>query len=109
MEECWRQVLKIKRDAIKTKSAPTERLYVAKSRFAVEKEGNSYHVTGPEIQKWVAMTNFSSRDALERFYKILKRMGVVAELKKRGIQEGDLVYCEEMELLFESEQLGARK
>ena len=109
MEECWKRVLKIKRETIKSKTPVGEKLYMAKSRFVIEKEGDSYHVIGPEIRKWVAMTNFSSRDALERFYKILQRMGVVAELKKQGIQEGDLVYCEKMELLFESEQLGARK
>jgi len=74
----------------------------------VAKDGAVFHVTGPEIKKWVAMTNFGSRDALERFYKILQRMGVIQTLKKKGVKEGDVIFCEDSELIFESEQLGAR-
>ena len=62
---------------------------------------------GEEIEKWVAMTNFDNPDALERFYKILERMGVLRELKKMGIAEGDTVFCGEEEMTFTNDNLGA--
>jgi GTP-binding protein len=108
MEESWRQLIKLKKETIKSKSEPKETLYQAKARFMIEREGDIFRVTGPEIKKWVAMTNFGNADALERFYKILQRMGVISALKKNGVQEGNVVYCDDAELFFESEQLGAR-
>jgi Obg family GTPase CgtA-like protein len=52
------------------------------------------------------MTNFDNHDATERFYRILKRMGVIKELKKLDVREGDKIICEELELTFEEEKLG---
>ncbi len=108
LEECWRQLVKIKEADLAAPPEAEKVLYQAKVRFKVAKDGDAFRVTGPEIQKWVAMTNFSSRDALERFYKILQRMGVIQALKKKGVREGSVIYCEGEELIFESEQLGAR-
>ncbi len=49
---------------------------------------------------------FWKRDALERFQKIMQRMGVVRELKNQGVSEGDTVVCDGQELTFRSEELG---
>jgi GTPase len=64
-------------------------------------------VTGNEIEKWVAMTNFDNPDALVRFQKILSRMGLIKELKKMGICEGDVIFLDKKELVFESDHLEA--
>ena len=105
LEETWKLKSEITEQVEKTEP-DEEKVYEAKARFKIQKEENAFYVTGKEIKKWVAMTNFGSRDALERFEKILQRMGVVKELKKMGVREGDTVFCEDQELAFESEGLG---
>lgn len=108
LEEAWKMLKEIKDNQSKEQPVAKETLYQARARFSVEKVEDAFQVTGPEIKKWVAMTNFSSNDALERFQKILQRMGVIKELKRLGIKEGNVVYFEGQELLFESENLGTR-
>lgn len=83
-----------------------EKVFKAKKRFFIQKADNTFRVTGSEIKKWVAMTNFDNPAALERFQKILRRMGVLKELKKMGIQDGVPVFCESEEMIFSDEQLG---
>ena len=85
------------------KGEADQALFRAKQRFFIEKGEDGFHVTGPEVQKWVAMTNFDSPQAVERFYKIMGRMGVLRKLKKMGIQEGETVFCGNEEMTFTSE------
>lgn len=108
LEEIWKLLIKIKSKEMKTKKDPEEILYQARARFSVKKEDDVFFVLGPEIKKWVAMTNFNTPDAVERFYKILKRMGVIKELKRQGVQEGMTIFCEEEEMVFELGGLGGK-
>ncbi len=107
LEEAWSLLSAIKKETAEKDSGPQTTVYQAKVRFQVKKDGKAFYVTGTEIKKWVAMTNFENRDALERFQKILQRMGVVQALKKQGVREGDTVFCDVQELTFESEELSA--
>lgn len=107
LEAAWERLEAARRTEAQVAS-PKQKIYQAKTRFRIEAAEGAFYVTGPEISKWVAMTNFNNPDAVERFYRILGRMGVVKELKARGVREGDTVHCGDEELIFESEQLGAR-
>jgi GTPase len=107
LEGVWDQLVIARKNEAAVRSLPKEKVYQAKARFKVEFQEGVYHVSGPEISKWVAMTNFNNPDAAERFYRILGRMGVIKELKGRGMGEGDIVNCAGEELTFESERLGA--
>ncbi len=82
--------------------------YEVKARFRVWKEGSGYHVSGREVDKWVAMTRFESRDGLERFQKILKRLGVIGELHRQGAKPGDTVFLGNKELFYEPNRLETR-
>jgi Obg family GTPase CgtA-like protein len=42
---------------------------------------------------------------LERFQKILKRLGVITELKRLGAKTGDTVFLGDKELIYESDRL----
>jgi len=108
LEATWKLLVEIEKKSKETVVAPVETLYRAKTRFSIEKVEGGFRVTGAEIRKWVAMTNFSNPDAAERFHKILKRMGVLKGLKKKGVRDGDTIFCEEEEMIYESDQLGAR-
>ncbi len=101
LEELWKDLSKIREEEKSKPPVVEEKIYQAKVRYKVEKVGEAFYVTGPEIKKWVAMTNFDNFDATERFYRILKRMGVIKELKKLGVKRGDKVFCEDLELDFE--------
>jgi GTP-binding protein len=108
LEESWKVLVRVKVDELKKPSVSKDVVYQAKVRFTVKKDDNRFYVAGPEVKKWVAMTDFSNNDAAERFHRILRRMGVLKELKKQGVREGDVVLCGDQELVFESETLGKK-
>ena len=60
----------------------------------------SFVITGSRIEKLVAMTNLDDEQALRRFQKIWRYMDLDAELKKRGIQDGDEVVIGEQRFTF---------
>ena len=57
-----------------------------KPKFFIEREGDIFIVEGPEIDKHWARTNFANEEALNRFLQILDAMGVVKELRKKGLR-----------------------
>lgn len=68
--------------------------------FRVRHEGKAFVVEGKSLEKLINMTNFSYHDSVERFARILKRMGVDAELRNKGAQDGDTVRIGEFEFEF---------
>lgn len=59
--------------------------------FTITKEGDTFVVSGKEIERIFKMTKFSSDDAAYRFAKKLKRMGIDDKLRELGAEEGDQV------------------
>ena len=59
--------------------------------FKIYKDGNTFVVTGDEIEKLLKMTWFSSDEAFARFSKKLRKLGIDDKLKEMGIQEGDTI------------------
>ena len=55
-----------------------------------EKEG-MYVVEGPRIERMLGYTNLDSEKVFEFFQKFLRTSGIVDELEKLGIEEGDTV------------------
>lgn len=58
--------------------------------YKIEKEGNTFVVTGKEIEKLFRMTKFTD-EGIRRFTSKLRRMGLDDKLKEEGIMEGDIV------------------
>ena len=56
-----------------------------------EEEENTYVVEGPKIEKMLGYTNLDSEKGFAFFQKFLKEGGILEELEKAGIQEGDTV------------------
>jgi GTP-binding protein len=103
LEECWKIVQTTLLVDEKTEDAEVR--YEVKPRFKAWKELNGYHVSGREVEKWVTMTRFESRDSLERFQKILKRLGVTKELHRLGAKPGETIFLGDKELIFEPDHL----
>lgn len=59
--------------------------------FTIIKEGNTYVVKGDKIEKLLRMTWFASDEAYLRFSNKMKKMGIDDELKKMGIENGDII------------------
>ncbi|MDO5418163.1 MAG: GTPase ObgE [Lachnospiraceae bacterium] len=60
--------------------------------YTVEKdEDGIYVVEGPRIEKMLGYTNLESEKGFEFFQRFLKENGILDELEKAGIQEGDTV------------------
>lgn len=59
--------------------------------YTITKEDGVWVVRGDEIEKVIRMTNFATEEALERFGKKIRKMGIDDRLMELGVQEGDLV------------------
>ena len=60
--------------------------------YPVEKdEKGIYIVEGPKIEKMLGYTNLDSEKGFEFFQKFLKQSGILDDLEKAGIEEGDTV------------------
>lgn len=59
--------------------------------YTVEKEDGVFVVEGPKIEKMLGYTNIDSEKGFLFFQRFLKEQGILKELEKQGIEEGDTV------------------
>ena len=59
--------------------------------FTITKEDDVWVISGKEIERIFKMTKFSSEEAIYRFAKKLRRMGIDDKLRELGACEGDQV------------------
>ena len=60
--------------------------------FTIIKENNNtYIIKGEKVEKIFKMINFNTEEAISRFAKKLRNMGVDEELEKLGVKEGDII------------------
>lgn len=62
-----------------------------KNKVIVKKEGDKYIVEGDPIEKLINSTNFDDLDSLRHFQKVIRKRGIVDELKELGIKDGEIV------------------
>ena len=68
--------------------------------FTITREDDgTFVVSGKNIERLVAMTNFDNEEALQRFQYIWRHIGIEAALKERGIKEGNSVRI--LDMLFD--------
>ena len=68
--------------------------------FTIEKKDDYYIIHGNEIERLFKMTTFSSDEAVLRFAKKLRKLGIDDELEKLGAKEGDLVKILDFDFLY---------
>ncbi|NIK75956.1 GTP-binding protein [Paenibacillus castaneae] len=59
--------------------------------FAIHKEDEVFVIVSEGIDKYMKRMNLTSYDAVMRFARTMRKMGVDAELRKMGAKDGDLV------------------
>ena len=94
-------------DAIKPKKAPKEKEILPRitledksSAYIITKVDDGYKIEGEKIEKFAARTDFSNTEALDRFKNILKRMGILHELFRSGLEPGDEIHVNDSSFTF---------
>jgi GTP-binding protein len=78
--------------------APIYRPLEDENQFTVQKEDDdTYVVQGVAVERWILMLNPEQEEAIARFQRQLKAMGITAALQRAGIQSGDTVRIGEAE------------
>ena len=65
--------------------------------YTIRRENETYVIEGPWVNKILGSVNFSDRESLQYFQRVMKNMGVIEALEEKGIEEGDTVRIGEME------------
>lgn len=98
------ELKKLEENPIIVEEAEDEKLYIfnpeEEKLFNIRIEDNKYIVEGKFIVRLVNSTNFDDMDSLAYFQKVLRKRGIIDELKEKGIKEGDLVKIEDIEFEY---------
>lgn len=70
------------------------------NEFTIRKENEIYVLESEKIEKLFKRTNFDQYDSVQRFARILRKMGVEDELRKMGAKNGDSVKIADYEFEF---------
>ena len=66
----------------------------------IDPEDGAFVVEGPKIEKMVGFTNLEAERGFLFFQKFLKEQGILKELEKKGIQDGDTVRMYSLEFEY---------
>lgn len=69
--------------------------------WEIHREGNKFVVSGKEIENLMRRINFSDYESLAYFHLMLRKMGIDAALRKKGIKVGDIVQIFDWEFEYE--------
>ncbi len=88
---------------------PKRRVYtigdVDERAWEIEKVADDHFVVrGVGIERFAAMTNFDQWESAERFQRVLDRAGILDELNKIGVEEGDTVTVGSFEMIWGDDQ-----
>lgn len=70
------------------------------SSFEVYAEEGVFLVRGGKVERWLEQTNLREAQSLKRYWIILKSMGVIQALEKKGAKLGDTVFIGDMAFDF---------
>lgn len=69
--------------------------------FTITREDDgAFVVSGPKIEKLFKMTDFNREEAIRRFARQMRSMGVDEELRKKGAEDGDTIRILQFEFEF---------
>ena len=66
--------------------------------YKIERWGDGWHVSGKAIERAAAMTYWEHYGSVRRFQRLMKAIGLEADLRKAGISEGENVIINEYTL-----------
>lgn len=100
--ELLRGVLKL------LEEVPAEEIFVEKAKvfrpvedenaFEIIREDDHFRVRGRRVERVAAMTDWNNDEAVARFQRILRAIGVLDALQRAGVKPGDTVFIGNSEL-----------
>lgn len=87
-------------DQVPTEQEVVYRAEKEPERFSIEKDNEVFVVKGAEMEKLMKMTNLNSYDSVQRFSRMMRKMGVEEALRQKGAKDGDTVRIGEFEFEF---------
>jgi GTPase len=99
----WRahELLKLAPEPAISQELPVYRPEEDPRVFTVERNSDGWVVRGRAIERAAQMTYWEHSGSLHRFQKLIGTLGIDAELRKAGIQNGDTVFIGEFEMEWE--------
>lgn len=68
--------------------------------FTIRRENDTYVIESEAIERLIKRTQFSSHDAVMRFARTLRKMGIDQALRERGAKDGQIIRIGELEFEF---------
>jgi GTP-binding protein len=78
-------------EEVKDTSIPVLKLTDTSNQWTVRKVDDIYVVTGHKVEQFARRTDFSNEEGLQRLRDILQRFGVMHELRRQGIEAGQMI------------------
>lgn len=69
--------------------------------FYVEKEGKKFIVGGKRLEQIAIMTDTTNSSAMARLRDVLKKKGVLRELRKQGVEDGDKIEIGKVQIEYD--------
>jgi len=86
------------------KVAPSPAPKLDEPRFTLTPvEPGVWRVTGKEVEKWMAMTDFENEEAVAKLRNIFDRIGLSEAFREQGVKEGDAVVVGKEEFLYQED------
>jgi GTP-binding protein len=67
-------------------------------------EPGRWRVTGREVEKWMAMTDFGNDEAVDKLKNIFDRLGLTEAFRTQGVQNGDTVFVGKEEFTYQEDE-----
>jgi GTP-binding protein len=68
--------------------------------FIIKRENDTFIIESPGIEKMIKRMNFGTQDAVARFARIMRQIGVDKELRTQGAKDGNFVRIGDFEFEF---------
>lgn len=68
--------------------------------FQIQKDNGVFIVEGPFIEHLLKSTNMDDSDSVKYFQKVLRKRGIIDELKQLGVMDGDTIKMYELEFEY---------
>jgi GTP-binding protein len=85
-------------DEIEVPQIPVYRMEADPEAFSIREDDQGWRVSGEAIERAAAMTYWEYDQSVRRFQRILQSLGIDAQLRSLGVEEGDTVLIGEFEL-----------
>ncbi len=109
---CYRRLEELKAAEFRVQSPaeiPVRRVYMFTGgpAFEVHRDGEVFVLSGPSVER-LSRLSLEERDAQEYLYERLEALGILAELRRQGLQPGQTIRLGKHELVYqEAESAGA--